>query len=97
MGQMSAEHEGAEQALSTLRGIWSAQDQTGSEIAEICGTGKACKSLAGVGFHGLTEDDPDPSATGDLRAAWKDKLDREGKLDARATSVRDLVLGRTDR
>ncbi len=30
---------------------------------------------------------------GDLRAAWKAKLEREGKLSSAGGSVRDLVLG----
>ena len=44
--------------------------------------------MSDVGFDGLaTETD------GDLRAAWRTQLAREGKLDPTASSVRDLVLG----
>jgi hypothetical protein len=32
-------------------------------------------------------------ADGDLRAAWRERLRREGKLDPQADSIRDLILG----
>ncbi len=78
--------EGA-QALSVLRDIWHARAQTSAEIEEACGNTKACKKMAQVGFHGMADDNDD------LRAAWKAKLEREGKLYPGATSVRDLILG----
>jgi hypothetical protein len=31
-----------------------------------------------------------------LRAAWKTKLEREGKLNSESGSVRDLVFGSSD-
>ena len=40
------------------------------------------------------EDGLVPGPDGDLRAAWKAKLEREGKLNTEAGSVRDLVLGK---
>jgi hypothetical protein len=43
--------------------------------------------MSDVGFDGLAGPDED------LQAAWKAKLEREGKLNAEAGSVRDLVLG----
>ena len=50
------------------------------------GTGKSCKRMADVGFGEVdgTEDD--------LRAAWRARLEREGKLSNGGT-VADLVLG----
>ena len=44
--------------------------------------------MADVGFDGLAEE-----TDGDLRAAWRARLEREGKLNPAAGSVRDLVLG----
>jgi hypothetical protein len=75
-----------DEALEVLRGVWSAQGQTGADLGEH-GRGKACKRMAGVGFDGVAGDDED------LRAAWRDKLQREGKLKPDGGSVRDLVLG----
>lgn len=74
-----------DEALEVLRGIWSAQGQTSADLDDACET-KACKKMADVGFGGLAED-------GDVRAAWRDRLEREGKLNREAGSVRDLVLG----
>ena len=40
-----------------------------------------------VSFDGMAE----PGS--DLRAAWRERLEREGKLSAEGSSIRDLVLG----
>ncbi len=77
----------ADDARDVLRGVWSAQGQTSADLDEACGTQKSCKKMADVGFDGLA------GADGDLRAAWQDRLRREGKLNPRADSIRDLVLG----
>ena len=74
-----------DEALEVLRGIWSAQGQTSADLDEACGT-KSCKRMTDVGFDGMADD-------GDLRTAWRDKLEREGKLNPEAGSVRDLVIG----
>ena len=75
-------------ALDVLRGIWSAQGQTSADLAEHGqGEGKACQRMASVGFDGIKGDDED------LRAAWRNTLEREGKLNAEGASVKDLVFG----
>jgi hypothetical protein len=74
-----------DEALEVLRGIWSAQGQTSADLDEACGT-KSCKRMSDVGFDGMADD-------GDLRTAWRDRLEREGKLNPEAGSVRDLVIG----
>jgi hypothetical protein len=77
-----------DEALEVLRGIWSAQGQTGADLAEQNrGEAKACKRMASVGFDGIKGDDED------LRAAWRNTLEREGKLNADGGSVKDLVFG----
>jgi len=106
---MSQEHENAKptdnltdegtQALSALRGIWRAQGQTSADLDEACGNTKACKNMEAVGFQGLADDvetptKASPSVGNNLRAAWKTKLEREGKLSSgESGSVRDLVFG----
>ncbi|MGH4012870.1 MAG: hypothetical protein ACREX8_04060 [Gammaproteobacteria bacterium] len=93
--------EGGEQALSALREVWSAQNQTSADIDESCGNTKTCKNMETVGFHGLSDDvdEPDKAAKepvgNNLRAAWKTKLEREGKLST-GSSVRDLVFGSSE-
>jgi hypothetical protein len=73
------------QALSALRGVWKAQGQTSADLDEACGNTKPCKSMETVGFQGLAD-----------RSAWKTKLEREGKLNSEAGSVRDLVFGSSE-
>jgi hypothetical protein len=84
--QMSREPD---EALEVLRGIWSAQGQTSADLDDI-GTGKSCKRMADVGFGELD------GAEDGLRAAWRDRLEREGKLAAGGGSVADLVLRSAD-
>lgn len=108
---MSREHEDAQptdsladegtQALSALRGIWKAQGQTSADLDEACGNTKSCKSMDAVGFQGLADDieqptKANPSVGNNLRAAWKTKLEREGKLSSEGGSVRDLVFGSSE-
>jgi hypothetical protein len=76
-----------EDALQVLRGVWSAQDR-GSVHPEDDGTTKICKKMAAVGFDGLASE-----ADGDLRTAWRARLEREGKLNPSGGSIADLVLG----
>jgi hypothetical protein len=77
-----------DEALEVLRGIWSAQGQTSADIDAHGGHGRSCQRMAGVGFDGEDED---------LRAAWRDRLEREGKLSESGGSVRDLVFGPAER
>ena len=82
-----------DEALEVLRGIWSAQGQTSADLDDACHT-RACKKMADVGFGGLAmKGEGEAGVDGDVRAAWRDKLEREGKLNREAGSVRDLVLG----
>jgi hypothetical protein len=74
-----------DEALEVLRGIWSARGHTSADLDEI-GTGKSCKRMADVGFGEVD------GAEDDLRAAWRDRLEREGKRGNGGT-VADLVLG----
>jgi hypothetical protein len=74
-----------------LRGIWAASGQTAAELDELFGTARSCKSMRDVGFDGLA------GSGGDLRAAWRATLEREGKLGERRGSVADLVLGSDER
>jgi hypothetical protein len=89
------------QALSALRGIWKAQGQSSADLDEACGNNNICKSMSSVGFEGLADEsdtpaNTPPSVSGNLRAAWKRKLEREGKLSSEAGSVRDLVFKSSD-
>jgi hypothetical protein len=75
-----------DEALEVLRGVWNAQGQSSADL-EACGTSKSCKSMANINFDGLAGPD------GDLRAAWRTRLEREGKLNPQGGSIGDMVLG----
>jgi hypothetical protein len=77
------------EGLEVLREVWEARGQTSADL-EDCGTTKACKRMSNVGFDAMAAD-----SGGDLQAAWKAKLEREGKLNTSGGSLRDLVLGQT--
>jgi hypothetical protein len=81
-----------DEALEVLRGIWSTQGQTSADLDDDACQTRACKKMADVGFDGLAMKG-EGEAGGDLRTAWRDRLEREGKLNPGAGSVRDLVLG----
>jgi len=72
--------EKPDQALDVLRTIWSA---TGQSRDDITGPEKSCRKMSDVGFAGMAGPD------GDLRAAWRATLEREGKLNPVAGSVLD--------
>jgi hypothetical protein len=69
-----------DQALDVLRTIWSATGQSRDDIA---GSEKSCRKMSDVGFDGMA------GADGDLRAAWRATLEREGKLNPAAGGVLD--------
>jgi hypothetical protein len=75
-----------DEALEVLRGIWSARGQTSADLDEL-GTGKSCKRMADVGF-GEIDGDGDT----DIRAAWRERLAREGKLNPGGGTVADLIM-----
>jgi hypothetical protein len=86
MSEMSTEPA---DALDVLRAVWRSQGQTAGELADDCGEQKACKRMtdAGVGFDDFAAGEED------LPSAWRARLEREGKLNRSAGSVRDLVIG----
>jgi hypothetical protein len=80
----------SEPALHVLRDIWRAREQTSTDLDELLGHGKSCKAMRHVSFHGGGADDP---VDEDLRTAWRDRLEREGKLRPDASSLGELLRG----
>jgi hypothetical protein len=91
MSDMGTEHA---EALDVLREVWRSRGQTAADIDDTS-CEKSCRRMtdAGVGFDDFAagQDGHD----GDLGAAWRARLEREGKL-SRSGSLRDLVLGPED-
>jgi len=73
-------------ALEVLRDVWRAQAQTVADLDDSCES--HCKKMtdAGVGFDDYAAGDET-----DRIAAWRARLEREGKLRS-AGSLRDLVM-----
>ncbi len=76
-----------DEAVDVLRGVWTASGQTSAELDELFGAAKSCKNMLNVGFDDFA------GSSGDLRAAWRATLEREGKLSDRTGTIRDLMLG----
>ena len=57
--------------LSVLRDIWRARGQTSADLDALFGPGKQCKAMRHIGTEPVDDD---------VRAAWHDRLQREGKL-----------------
>ena len=77
---------------------WSEEEHTETDIREC--TDQHCMNVeVNCGFQGL---DPDSSLSqsagvgNDLRAAWKSKLEGEGKATSGSQSLRDIVFGREE-
>jgi hypothetical protein len=77
------------EALDVLRGVWSGQGQSVAEIDEACdgASKKLCRNAVHMGFDGLADDGTD------LRDAWREQLNREGKSYTKGGSLADLILG----
>lgn len=73
--------------VEVLHAVWAVDGQDSTDLDEACGAQKPCKNMKHVSFDGMAE----PGT--DLRAAWRKRLEREGKLSASGHSIRDLVLG----
>jgi hypothetical protein len=74
-------------AVGVLRAVWTADGQRSEDLDEACGPTKNCRNMQDVTFDGMAE----PGT--DLRAAWRERLRREGKLNSSGGSIRDLVMG----
>ncbi len=73
--------------IEVLRAAWSSSGQSRADLDEDCGPQSTCKNMKLVSFDGMAE----PGT--DLREAWRELLEREGKHNTSGGSVRDLVLG----
>jgi hypothetical protein len=77
-------------AVGVLRAVWTTDGQRSEDLDEACGPTKNCRNMQDVSFDGMAE----PGT--DLRAAWRDRLRREGKLGPSGGTIRDLVMGPGD-
>jgi hypothetical protein len=64
-----------------------AEEGTAVDLDEECSPTRVCRNARDFSFDGFADEG------GDLQAAWRDTLAREGKLGGTADSIRNLVLG----
>jgi hypothetical protein len=74
-------------AVEVLRAVWKAEGEPKLDVDEDFPAKKVCRNMKDVSFDGMAE----PGS--DLREAWRERLEREGKLNTSGHSIRDLVLG----
>jgi hypothetical protein len=76
----------SDQARLTLRSVWEAQGNPVDELDEECNPNKVCRNMKEVTFDGFGGEGTD------LKTSWRDKLEREGKLNS-GGSIKDIVFG----
>jgi hypothetical protein len=70
--------------------MWSSPADDQVLLDADCSPTKVCRNVVGMSFDGF-------AAPGtDLRSAWRETLEREGKLSGDNASLRELVLGPQD-
>lgn len=98
---MGTEHQAP---LAVLREVWRANGQTAADLDDVS-CERSCKRMtdAGVGFEDFAAGEAGEAGEAgvagegaDLTAAWRARLEREGKLNRSGVSVRDLVLGQAE-
>jgi hypothetical protein len=90
------DHARADDALAVLRDIWSASGQTSAELEQRLGGrgGKVCKNMARIGFGGMADGvtgDTNTPVDEDVRAAWRARLERDGKRDPHTESIGEML------
>ncbi len=84
---MNRDRDDHENATST---IWEADSNDGASMYDAdCSPTRVCRNAREFTFEGIATDG------GDLQAAWRDTLEREGKLNGSAGSMHELVLGKS--
>jgi hypothetical protein len=76
-----------DEAKGVLRTIWAADGDPQVALDADCSPTKVCRNMRGVTFDGYGDGETDPAT------AWREQLQREGKYDPSAGTVRDLVDG----
>jgi hypothetical protein len=70
--------------------VWAAEEEVGAvAFDEDCSPTRVCRNAREFSFDGIATEGRD------LSTAWRERLEREGKLNRSAESIRDLVLGQT--
>jgi hypothetical protein len=77
----------ADDAKGVLKSVWEAQGDPALTLDDECSPTKVCRNMQGITFEGFADEGLD------LRTAWRQRLEREGKYNTSGGSIRDIVLG----
>jgi hypothetical protein len=83
IGVMSSTNGRQEAADDVLESVWENADAVGLDAE--CSPTRVCRNARDFTFDGIGDGDED------LATAWRDLLEREGKLSPDGTSVGDLL------
>ena len=78
---------GSDHTADVTDTMWSPADAVASSLHEDCNPNRVCRNAQAFSFDGFAEEG------GDVSAAWRETLAREGKLNPTGDSIRDLVFG----
>ncbi len=81
---MTFDRDHADDVTDTM---WSPAHPAASSLHENCNPNRVCRNARDFSFDGFAEEG------GDVPAAWRETLAREGKLNTSGDSIRDLVFG----
>lgn len=80
--------QGSEIPSDPVEALWTNDEEVGAtSFDEECSPTRVCRNAREFSFDGIAEEGAD------LQSAWRDTLQREGKLRKTSDSIRDLVLG----
>jgi hypothetical protein len=77
----------AEDAKEVLKSVWEAHGDPALTLDDECSPTKVCRNMQGITFDGFSDEGAD------LRTAWRQRLEREGKYNTSGGSIRDLIFG----
>jgi hypothetical protein len=82
--------QGFEDPDDAIGAVWTTDEEIGTaSFDEDCSPTRVCRNAREFSFDGIAAEGAD------LKSAWRDTLQREGKLRPSVDSIRDLVLGQT--
>jgi hypothetical protein len=83
--------KGHEDSDAPVQSVFATDEYVGTTpFGEDCSPTRVCRNAREFSFDGIAAEGSD------LKTAWRDTLEREGKLRSSGGSIRDLVLGEPD-
>lgn len=71
--------------FGTVRKFWEVTEEDAIAASELCGNTTVCRNMKDVTFEDMV------GQGSDLRSAWRQQLERDGKLNSSAVTLGKLV------